>query len=185
MSDEYSTVAFKEWAVVVDQLGSGRQALILRKGGIAEGRSGFTFKKQAFFLFPTGFHQQKEGTVLGEEVTWAAPSEDLVQLQYYAIVQQLWEIRKWDKVAALRPFHCWSDEVLRERFAYDQENLLSAAFVRVYSLEKPWILPNEKKYGGCRSWVTLAGSPPTVSKRPVMDESTFQAMQTAVKAVLD
>ena len=33
--------AFKEWAIVVDALGRGRQSVILRKGGIAEGRGGF------------------------------------------------------------------------------------------------------------------------------------------------
>ena len=30
--------AFKEWAVIVEALGQGEQIVILRKGGIAEGR---------------------------------------------------------------------------------------------------------------------------------------------------
>ncbi|SVB17570.1 uncharacterized protein METZ01_LOCUS170424, partial [marine metagenome] len=33
--------AFKEWGVVVEALGRGEQIVILRKGGIAEGDSGF------------------------------------------------------------------------------------------------------------------------------------------------
>ncbi len=34
-------VAFKEWTVVVDALGRGDQIIILRKGGLSEGRDGF------------------------------------------------------------------------------------------------------------------------------------------------
>ena len=33
--------AFKEWHVVVEALAAGEQILLLRKGGIAEGRGGF------------------------------------------------------------------------------------------------------------------------------------------------
>jgi hypothetical protein len=32
------SVGFKEWAIVGEALGRGRQSIILRKGGIAEGR---------------------------------------------------------------------------------------------------------------------------------------------------
>ena len=38
------SVGFKEWAVVCEATGRGRQCIILRKGGIAEGREGFLFK---------------------------------------------------------------------------------------------------------------------------------------------
>jgi hypothetical protein len=36
----------------------GRRSVILRKGGIAEGRVGFSFRHREFFLFPTFFHEQ-------------------------------------------------------------------------------------------------------------------------------
>ena len=52
--------AFKEWAIVVDALGRGDQILILRKGGIAEGRDGFRVDHQNFLLFPTLYHQQRD-----------------------------------------------------------------------------------------------------------------------------
>src|SRR5512138_2779668 len=51
--------AFKEWAIVVDALGRGEQILILRKGGIAEGRGGFRPEHTRFLLFPTAFHEQR------------------------------------------------------------------------------------------------------------------------------
>ena len=54
------SIGFKEWALVCEALGTGRQKIILRKGGIAEGRDGFSFQHREFFLFPTFFHEQLE-----------------------------------------------------------------------------------------------------------------------------
>ena len=54
------SVAFKEWAIVCEALGRGRQSIILRKGRIAEGRGGFSFRHREFFLFPTFCHEQPE-----------------------------------------------------------------------------------------------------------------------------
>ncbi|MEO8428438.1 MAG: DUF1802 family protein, partial [Verrucomicrobiota bacterium] len=56
-------IVFKEWAVVVDALGRGDQIIILRKGGISEGRGGFQVEHPEFVLFPTLFHQQRESVV--------------------------------------------------------------------------------------------------------------------------
>ena len=36
--------ALKEWDVVCEALGSVRQAIVIRKGGIAEGRDGLRFQ---------------------------------------------------------------------------------------------------------------------------------------------
>ena len=51
-------IAFKEWSLVCEALGGGEQSVILRKGGIAEGKSGFGFEHGEFYLFPTWFHGQ-------------------------------------------------------------------------------------------------------------------------------
>ena len=42
--------AFKEWAGVCAALESGRQSVILRKGGIADGPGGFVPDHEAFWL---------------------------------------------------------------------------------------------------------------------------------------
>src|SRR5437763_250989 len=52
--------AFKEWAVVCQALAGGRQALILRKGGIAEAGGAFRPDHTRFWLFPTYLHQTAE-----------------------------------------------------------------------------------------------------------------------------
>ncbi|SVB06991.1 uncharacterized protein METZ01_LOCUS159845, partial [marine metagenome] len=59
-------IAFKEWAVVVEAIGSGRQIVILRKGGIAEGVGGFKAEHDRFWLFPPRFPQQAKGVIDSE-----------------------------------------------------------------------------------------------------------------------
>src|SRR3954471_18012822 len=49
----------REWQTVCGAVGLGRDQLLIRKGGIAEGRAGFELKKNFFGLLPTLFHQVK------------------------------------------------------------------------------------------------------------------------------
>src|SRR3954465_5772349 len=54
------SVALKEWQIVCDALASGRQILLLRKGGILEAIGGFELEHREFLLFPTFVHQNCE-----------------------------------------------------------------------------------------------------------------------------
>ena len=54
-------IAFKEWAAVCRALAVGRQAIILRKGGIAETGGQFEPEHTRFWLYPTYVHQQQGG----------------------------------------------------------------------------------------------------------------------------
>ena len=51
---------FKEWAFICEALGQGVQTIILRKGGISEGRGGFQIEHDRFFLYPTFDHQRND-----------------------------------------------------------------------------------------------------------------------------
>ena len=189
---------FKEWAIVCEALGAGRQSIILRKGGIAEGRQGFSFKHREFFLFPTWFHEQPE-KVMG---TWAgqdSPSQNaelsepdgqltsnverptqttvenisgeaLIEIRYSARLESARTITSWDMAEALQPLHILKPEVIEERFNYDDAPGLHVAFVRVFRLIPSWYLPNEKKYGGCRSWVDLPEMPNDVRLEAVLSD---------------
>jgi len=50
-----TAIGFKEWAFICDALTQGVQSLILRKGGIHEGRGGFEFKNPPFSSSQPGF----------------------------------------------------------------------------------------------------------------------------------
>ena len=150
---------FKEWSFVCDALVQGKLSLILRKGGIHEGRGGFEWKHRQFFLFPTWFHTQ------ADKLSWVPdnaqrtfpPEEERTRVDIigYATLEQVWKVTDWSKVEALAPLHIWKEDIVRERFIYDDESCLHIALVRAYKLPQLWSFPYEKSYGGCRSWVTL------------------------------
>src|SRR6478672_948901 len=111
------SVGFKEWALVCDALGRGEQTILLRKGGIAEGRDGFGFRHAEFFLFPTFFHEQVvKVRTAGAEIP--APKEGEIEIRYFAKLEEQRHLTSWEQVAALEPFHILDESVVRERFEY-------------------------------------------------------------------
>ena len=67
---------FKEWTLICDALGRGEQSIIIRKGGIAEGRAGFRFEHPEFLLFSTLFHEQVAKLKLPPATPLPAPRAD-------------------------------------------------------------------------------------------------------------
>ena len=97
--------AFKEWAVVCRALGSGRQIIILRKGGIAEGPRGFEVTDKQFFLYPTYLHQLPTSVVPGWRDAFdqcVDPAPGSVTIGLYAIVASWVKVRTLEKLKALR-----------------------------------------------------------------------------------
>jgi hypothetical protein len=163
---EMESVGFKEWAIVCNALGAGEQSIILRKGGTAEGRDGFAFRHPEFFLFPTFFHEQVEKTRVVDAVL-PKFSENEIAIRYFAKLAFASVITSWKTAEELEPFHILQPAVVRERFDYNKPRV-HVALVRVFRLEPAWILPNEKSYGGCRSWVRLPELPSMTRFEPVL-----------------
>ena len=92
-------VAFKEWALVCEALGRGQQSVILRKGGIAEGRGGFGFDHEEFYLFPTWFHGQLGKVRIPNAVL---PEQDPGSVTLSQVATLEWTGRISDKEAAHR-----------------------------------------------------------------------------------
>jgi len=150
--------AFKEWAIVCDSIARGETSLIFRKGGIAEGREGFQFKHQKFFLFPTYFHGQIERTRLRPERD-LKPQQDPVAISVFVQVEFVTLVRDLTLFQSLESLHVLQASLLEERFHYDGREGLHIAFVRAYRILPVWELPLHPSYGGCRSWVTLPQPP--------------------------
>jgi len=155
--------AFKEWEAIVEALGQGAQIIILRKGGIAEGKQGFQAKHPKFWLFPTAYHQQWEKTK-PELQRFLAPAaarqaDQPIALHYFAEVTDTVYLDSWDKVARLDDAHFWTDSILRERFDYAErpgmEPGLHLLIVRVSRINLPHQLAPSKDYDGCKSWIDV------------------------------
>src|SRR4051812_6599827 len=124
------SVGFKEWAAVCEALGRGRQSIILRKGGIAEGRDGFSFKHRDFLLFPTWFHEQPQ-KVTEFPATMPAENGELLTIRYAATLESSCAVTSWDMAEALSSLHILKPDVIRERFDYDEAPGLHIALLRV------------------------------------------------------
>ena len=179
-------VGYKEWVAVCGALGSGQQCLLLRKGGIHEGRQGFAFKHDRFSLFPTRFHAQAAqvripcdpAAASGE---WQVGEE--VPIQFWC--EALWAktVTEWETVRRLEPYHVWNEDLVRERFDCGDDQQIHCALVRVYTRPAPWMLSYEKRYGGCRTWVDLP-SRPEGDLIPVLRDEEFARRQGEIEMIL-
>lgn len=172
-------MAFKEWAIVVDALGRGEQILILRKGGIAEGRGGFQVEHPRFVFFPTLYHQQRESVLPAaqaryDEIAPHLPGPEVLRLEFCAEVVAWRRLESLAAVERLRGQHVWRDDVLAQRFDWGKEQRLFALAVRVSRLPQRIELPMLPAYGGCKSWIELAEEIATDAAQPVLAESAFQ-----------
>lgn len=173
---------FKEWALVCEALGRGEQTILLRKGGIAEGRDGFGFRHEEFFLFPTFFHEQVV-KVRTPDAQIPAPREGEIEIRYFAKLEAQKEITAWTEAAALEGLHILAESVVRERFEYKGAGL-HVALVRVFRLEPAWVFPDKPGYGGCRSWVNLPELPAGTRFEPVLSDQRYRVAVDRVAAML-
>src|SRR6185312_7535985 len=110
-------VAFKEWSGVREAIADGRQTLILRKGGIAEGPTGFRPEHAAFWLYPTRVHEAQQGLKPGAVPPGAAAAvthEGVVGLQGLAVVYEVFRVEDSGRLAALDPLHVWTEETVEK-----------------------------------------------------------------------
>jgi hypothetical protein len=157
------TTAFKEWAVICRALASGRQRLILRKGGIAEPGGGFSAEHAEFLLMPTFLHQSAESIVLEArdllvDIDADRPPEGQVVFRHRARIERATRIVAAEDLSRFRGQHIWSDAVVAERF-HRWRDELHVLEVAVEPLPRPLVLPWNESYGGCRSWVALVDLP--------------------------
>lgn len=181
-------IGFKEWQIVCDALASGRQPILLRKGGIHEGRAGFSFAHDSFFLFPTRFHAAgdhvREGSV---EVAPEWQPGDTIRITHYAEVLWAVTLTDWKAVEDLESFHIYSEKTVRDRFDWEGKGMASGsihvALVRVRELAEPWEFAYEPKYGGCRSWVKLPEPPAgwLEAAKPVLGDDTLSTLSDRLR----
>lgn len=169
-----------------EALGAGAQSIILRKGGIHEGRGGFFWKHDRFFLFPTRFHgQARQFPWPGSSAGTPEKSDDAPHsLTLFAEVVFKHQLTAWDDVERLRPFHHWTTETIRERFDYTDHAGISLAFLRVWKVAPAWTFRDQARFGGCRSWLDLPDVPRDLTLSTVLDDAAHANRLAAVRQAL-
>jgi hypothetical protein len=173
-------IAFKEWAVICRALAEGWQALILRKGGIAEAGGQFTPEHNRFWLYPTYVHQQQGGikSEAGDLLRAAEadrPPAGTLRLTHFATVSGIYYVQQLFGALLLDDLHIWSEATVRQRFEYRTPGLYILP-ARVYRAAAPVELPELPEYAGCRTWVDLGRDLPTDGATPVLSDAAFDAL---------
>ena len=182
--------AFKEWAVICKALAEGQQALILRKGGVAEADGDFRVEHTRFWLFPTYTHQQQaeglrpEALPLLEQAEAERPPAGTVRLSHFAEVTGIYHVHALVSALLLAHLHFWSEETVRKRFAYRTPGLFVMP-VRVYQAAQTFDLPDTAYYQGCRSWVELERELPTEGATPVLTEGQMRDLRQSLDLLLN
>jgi hypothetical protein len=175
-------IAFKEWAGVCDALVEGRQALIVRKGGIAEGPRGFAPEHDTFWLYPTFVHEAEQGLRDGPATPPLEPTGP-VPLRGLAVVDSVAYVDREETLRALRDLHVWTEETMARRFHYRQPGLWVLG-VRIFRRPDPHPVVVTDEHAGCKTWVTLDSPLVTAGCEPVLDEAEFARRRQLLEGAL-
>ncbi len=181
--------ALKEWAVICKALATGRQAILLRKGGIAEPDGEFHLEHTRFWLYPTYVHQQKAGIKpqalpLLHAAQAERPSAGSIRIDHFAEVAGVYQVHSLMGALLVDRLHFWSEDTVRARFAYRSPGLFVLP-VRIYRAAEVFELADQKDYAGCRSWVELGQELSTEGATPVLSDEEFQGMLRSLDALLN
>jgi len=181
--------AFKEWAVICRALAEGRQAVILRKGGVAEVGNVFQPDHSRFWLYPTFVHQQEQGVkptgeTLRRDAEQDRPGQGLVRFTHFVEVPGVYQVGNLDDALALDALHLWTPATVRHRFAYRQPGLYVLP-ARVWRASQAFELIETPAYAGCKSWVELEQALPTEGATPVLDDTAFREVLREIEAILN
>lgn len=134
--------------------------------------------RSSFCFPPSSTSKVAKVRIASANLPWAG---DTIAIRWYAKVERALRIGSLRIAEALAPLHILTPEVVRERFGYKDEGL-HVAFLRVFEISPSWILQNEKRFAGCRSWVDLP-SPPEMKMRPVVDDEAHQRLRAQFDAI--
>ena len=192
--------------MVVAALEQGRQAILIRKGGLDDPDQRLPVPSVPFWLYPTLFHER--AVFLRDEYhsllvpgahrrprveASAVPRPDgharPVAVGHVAL-RAVAEVAHWEaapsleSLTALLPLTVWTAKypTLRYRWRPDEKPLVLV--LRVAVLPHAVEVPELPEYGGCRSLVDLVDPPDASGAEPVWDAARLDAEVEAVQSAL-
>jgi hypothetical protein len=177
------SIALKEWDFLISALLAGRQALLLRKGGILESENQFELEHNRFLLYPTFVHQDPRmlKPALRQELERTRAEPDTITIRGYADVARIFEVPSRLQLEALDDVHIWDAAMLDMRFNYRPEKPLYLVILQAFSLAAPVAIKNTLEYAGCKSWVPLSEAVDISNAREAMASERLSALVARVE----
>ncbi|PSN19031.1 hypothetical protein C7271_09445 [filamentous cyanobacterium CCP5] len=181
----YLDQALKEWAVTVDALLGGKTVMLIRKGGIRDGRGHFTVKAQRVLLFPTYEHQRSPLLKPAfADLPTSNNSAETIPLAGWAEITHAVMIQAPAAVQRLDPWHIWNQTFVDQRLQWQPQRPLAVLLLRSHRLSTPVQIPQRPEYGGCRSWISLAESVDITASQPVLATDAYEAQVEEILGVI-
>ncbi len=181
-STDAFAVALKEWSLLCDVLAQGRQAILLRKGGVYESAGEFELEHRRFPLYPTVIHQNPD--MLKPEyalrITPALCEPKKIIIHSWADVFWITTVPDRVRMDRLNHLHIWNDKLLDMRFNYRPNYPLYLILLDVHRLVQPVELPMHDDYIGCRSWVNLKEPLAVGASEPVHSPAALGEIQDCI-----
>ena len=180
------TKSLKEWASVIRALESGKQTILLRKGGIMETASGFVVESEKFLLYPTAEHQgdtniKTEFHDMLEQKT-SSPPDNYNKITSYAKVLAESDITSNETLESLSKFHIWSSTYIDARKNWNPEKPIKALFLKVYKISEITI-PLKQEYQGCKSWIDIPKEIP--NGVPVLNDAEIKSRLDEFRRIIN
>ena len=167
--------------MIVQALLEGEQILDIRKGGLHETGRHFGLHSARAWLFPTLEHQREE-LLKPAYQRWISAADDVAptrQLRFdgWAEVVGVATVTDSEVLDALDGKVIWSREYVESRFRWKSRDPLFVLALRVHVLDEPITVDDDDSYGGCTSWVDVAGlpDPAELPSRPALSDEAFGA----------
>ena len=168
--------------MVVRALLEGEQILDVRKGGLREEGRHFSVQASRVWLYPTVEHQQPE-LVKPAYRRWVetteaeAPPDRAIRIEGWADVVGVATVSEPEVLDALDGKVVWARDYVETRYRWKSRDPLHVLALRVHRLDEPVVVPFRDEYGGCTSWVDLAGlpDPASVASTPALSDVAFDA----------
>lgn len=166
--------------MVCDALKTGRQSVLLRKGGIIEETRDFQLVEKRFLMYPTYEHQNLESVQEPYRDGFAKtladkPPDDIVRIDAWAEVSDLFLTHDLDALLALSELYAWSEDYIRMRMAYKPRKPMNVVIVRAHVLPMTFDVPVEEHFAGCKSWVPLGEAIPLDGSTDALDDDEHRA----------
>jgi hypothetical protein len=182
-----STPALKEWAVIVHALLEGEQIVDVRKGGLREDGRHFALQSPRFYLYPTAEHQ-KPALLKAAYRRWidlapAAPVGAPITIPGWAEVVESVTVTEPEQLAAIEGKLIWTSDYVESRLKWKSRDPLWVLVLRAHRFEEPLTVAWDDAYGGCTSWVELAGlpdDPVSLPSTPALTDIAFAARKKGV-----
>ena len=162
--------ALKEWASVIDALGSGEQVVLIRKGGLAD--QSFGVEAERFYLFPTNYHDAGGGE----------PSH--VRITHWAEALKTWQIRDIELLHRLEGLTILDRDAIETRYRFRPDQAVNVIAVRAYRLAEPVEVVMKPEYAGCRSWISVDEEIDIDGSLPALREDEVQSRIAGIDALL-